>query len=792
MLAGGQVLEALGLQENREITEVRFEGAAEIDDLELISPAGHVLIQAKRTLQLSDQMDSEFASVLKQFVRQYCHNPERDDLYVIATSSRSSRRITQDLKKLTEARRLNETGSDENPLTKSEAEVLQKTYSLIGAHLGTAGLNRTERDIDQVFRRINVVVLHIEAGEAHELIANAVLASKGAVDAPQLWHLLLQLSLSLAKDRLSIDAKGLHHLYGSYLGDSCERAGHKNARALQTQLKGRLCAARDVILMRMGEMPEFRVYQQQPDEYAYQVFEFFRFGEDGTKRLTFIDDRCQLSSGPCGVILRRTATYEGMTRYLKENPEFAAEKVYIMGANYTSDPETQPAAKLHSEYLAKQLDSLQNFLECLQCGDPIFEENAVLIEIDEQRLPCEVGLVHTRCLRPAHRVLGGIDSELFRTHALLQDFDFEGWVAAARNGQGFFSTIATLNNGPTRVSWVRDYNQLSRGGWCVRLNLADGSALYATERGRVTRNSEAQAIKSVALFNEQLMQLREEGNPQCYADGLGMVMPYSAAVEKTGDSRKCIEVVDTQPVRYTRSIARTYSVSEQFYAPLALLISAETGEPIVINEWVFLISNPFHLESLLDNWKKAGWHYPEFSVTFLRSDDEFDKFVNRLHAAGVRVVVDPLMSLNQELVKGFVIEDYYDLLKSGAPIPADAPPQTTANEASDGIPSEEGDDVTPGVPPALLIVKPEADGTFTHTYISGSIGSRVIATGCRSGTCQCLGCRIVELRYDDGTGTPVPVVHKNKARESKDGELILPIYVGDEIIVEMLTRELDS
>ena len=72
------------------------------------------------------------------------------------------------------------------------------------------------------------------------------------------------------------------------------------------------------------------------------------------------------------------------------------------------------------------------------------------------------------------------------------------------------------------------------------------------------------------------------------------------------------------------------------------------------------------LGGLFENWKKAGWESPEFTVTFLRSDDEFDKFVSRTHADGFTVVIDPLMSLNREIIKGSVIQDLYEAISSGA------------------------------------------------------------------------------------------------------------------------------
>ena len=136
------------------------------------------------------------------------------------------------------------------------------------------------------------------------------------------------------------------------------------------------------------------------------------------------------------------------------------------------------------------------------------------------------------------------------------------------------------------------------------------------------------------------------------------------------------------------------------------------------------------------------------------------------------------MNLNREVIKGFVIKDYYEVVAAGA-----AP----ANELTEA-PAENSDDETPDPPRALLIIKAESDGTFTHSYASNTLERHVIAVGCTSGTCRCLGCQIVELQCDDGTGRRVPVVDKARARSSAEGELILPIFVGDEIIAGMLNR----
>jgi very-short-patch-repair endonuclease len=93
-------------------------------------------------------------------------------------------------------------------------------------------------------------------------------------------------------------------------------------------------------------------------------------------------------------------------------------------------------------------------------------------------------------------------------------------------------------------------------------------------------------------------------------------------------------------------------------------------------------------------------------------------------------------------------------------------------------------------PDALLIVKREDDGTFTHSYISDSVDRRVISKGCRAApSCPCVGCRIVDMLYMKAPGHLAPAVDISARRTSPDGEMVLPIFEGEEIISKMLTRD---
>jgi very-short-patch-repair endonuclease len=93
-------------------------------------------------------------------------------------------------------------------------------------------------------------------------------------------------------------------------------------------------------------------------------------------------------------------------------------------------------------------------------------------------------------------------------------------------------------------------------------------------------------------------------------------------------------------------------------------------------------------------------------------------------------------------------------------------------------------------PSALVIIRAEKDGTFTHSYISSTVNRRVISRGCRATPhCPCVGCRIVSMWYTKAPGHLTPAVDISERRISEEEELLLPIFEGDEIISKMLSRD---
>lgn len=434
----------LQLGDTLNVREMRFETNDCIDDLVIVSDQGRIYIQAKHFLSLSDKSGSEYSSVLKQFVAQYLVNSSDTDSYVIATSSRASQRITKELRKLTEAARLNELSNGDNPLTQAEKDVLEKTKSLLRAHyLEKTGTSMPDSEFGKIFKRIRVAQLDIEEGAPLEAAVLMLLSGKSSVSPELLWGSLITLCLSLAKDRLSIDKAALIQRVGRFIGPPSHKAASEAvSEYFSFQCKGAFSAGREVLLVKS--------YLPDAD---YLIIELYRFEDDGRKRVKFFDGKAELLNGETLDVIHRASTYIGIERFIDEHIEqFSEARITIIPINSESNPEDEPYVKAHAEYCAHLAESSESPLECLHCGDQVSEDSSPVIEIEEENQEHAIGIIHNRCIRPTDRVLGLITHDLFRENKLLKNFDYTQWFLNAPRGQGLFSAAAHISNRIFRVA----------------------------------------------------------------------------------------------------------------------------------------------------------------------------------------------------------------------------------------------------------------------------------------------------------------------------------------------------
>ncbi|MGV9913024.1 hypothetical protein [Streptomyces tendae] len=637
------------LELNSRIHEIAFETGDAIDDLTISGHEFQFFVQAKRTISLSELEDSEYSSVISQFVSQYVSRTKTQQRYILATSPSSSSRITKDLRKITTAARLNENWT-KNPLTKNESDALEKTKKLIRHHYKEQATKEMgDNDLLQVMKRIHVAVLDIEEGGALEQAMFFLLAGHSKVPPQLLWGGLVALGLNLARDRLSIDEKALRERMGKYFSIDGESTAPITRETLLelTHITDEVASGREVLLT------------ESPYEGAdLLITELKRFAEDGNRRSTFAGNKVHLASGIRWNLIRRFATQAGVERYVEENAEALADKkVAIIPINSDENYDATPYALAHAALCREAFQQNPKPFACLGCGEFISEDMAPFIEVDEDGLPFEVGFAHQRCLRPAHRILGGISSELFKEHALLKDFDYEMWYRQIQRGQSLFR--GEVSDPVIHIAWDPYYDDFSTGKWCIRMDLEDGSSRYISERARVVRQSEAAAISNAAAFNSAIREARERKDPNCYSKNEeGVVGEYYGSYSRLiAMGQTPVACLEAKAVPYTRSIADSYSVAENFYAPLAFLSNAETGDPIIIAGVVSMLTNPLNLEKYTANWEMAGIELPDFTVSILETDERFDRFINLLHVHDARAIVDPLLAPSGDLIRGYIIKD---------------------------------------------------------------------------------------------------------------------------------------
>lgn len=174
-LAGQAASTQMGWQPHSEIRSIRVETSDAVDDIHISTANdGSAFLQAKHAVQASSLEGSPLAKTLHQFVAQRLDDSDR---LVLITSSSSSSAITQDLRRVLNRIRLNNS-SDPEDVCRTQAET--RVYSIVIEHLrrewGTEGDRAEEPDkIRRLLSRVHVAVVDVEQSEFAAIEADQLL-----------------------------------------------------------------------------------------------------------------------------------------------------------------------------------------------------------------------------------------------------------------------------------------------------------------------------------------------------------------------------------------------------------------------------------------------------------------------------------------------------------------------------------------------------------------------------------------------------------------------------------------
>ena len=219
-----------GLPDSTKMDFIRCETEQPVDDILVgTSDSGVIYAQVKRSLNLSHKSNSDLASALSQFVKQFLacqrqsagHRPwkrqldaEKDRLALV-TGPRSSApvrlylpRVLNRLRELTRGQSIDDSAKNKNEMKALNVAVTLARRSWLNA----IGTEPSDIDVRQVLSFVHVQVLDVEDGgsqerEAKETLRNVVLRSPDkAVEA---WTHLIVRCTQLASQQSGTDRPGL-------------------------------------------------------------------------------------------------------------------------------------------------------------------------------------------------------------------------------------------------------------------------------------------------------------------------------------------------------------------------------------------------------------------------------------------------------------------------------------------------------------------------------------------------------------------------------------------------------
>lgn len=654
MLMDVVFIDDFGMTKDSKIQSLQFESDDAIDDLVVRTDLGTTYIQAKRSINFSDKTESEFSKVVKQFVNQHFRGVLANDTFVLATSTKASSKIIRDLRKITESVRLNGDSFANNPLNQSEKFVYTTLVDLIGHHYGLAAQIQIDGDtVRDILGRMYVSVIDIEQGMPMEKAVLTLISGQSLVSADLLWSSLISLGLSLSKERASINQQGLEERVGRFVGElTHEDEELVKKKLLRILSKGMPSSGKELFIAKSFD-----------DTSDYMLVELPRFRIDGERNVVFYEDIADQFEVRKWHIIFRCSSFAGIARYMEKNEAFFKDKrLAKILLEVEEDFDQSYIALAHSQLCELRFNNKSDPLACIRCGDPISLDRTLFVEIDERDSEHDVGYIHNECVTPIDRVLGIVDSELFRANESLVNFDYEAFYRSLSKGQGFFTAMSSMPTGVYPVAWKPDYNNISKGKYCIKINLEDGSSRYVQDRGRVTRETQDSAEKKCQSFSTDYNFAKENNDPFCYSSKNGMFGNYSVVSRLKEKDEECLLCVSAEVVAFTNAIHQAYSSCDRFYSPLITFLEKESGSPIILNGAMLMISSPLNLERYLNNWSRGGIELPEYTLTIIESDEAFDILVTQLLSDGIAVFIDPEIDMNGQLTAGLDIQNLNELV----------------------------------------------------------------------------------------------------------------------------------
>jgi hypothetical protein len=579
---------------NAGIRRIGFETTEAVDDLNIELENGtNAYLQIKRNFTFSTSPTSELHSVLRQFAKQFQTSSKPSQMMLVTTTD-SSQRVTAQMRAALDAFRNGEDASFRRDQPISITSTIDELLSTVGSIV--QGSEEARRAIaTQILQKTSVWTLDLGAGSPLEQATVILLHSRGFISPDLLWGKLIADCVSHSSLRHTVTSPEAQARYEIFLLPAEEVKLQEDGQLIETAPGAPdLAVGRELVLGRWAQIAD--------DEVC--LFEFYRFDEHCTERLRFENGKCILANGGAIKCIHRTATYDGMTRFLNENPEVVGESgLVIIPINSKQDFEKGICADRWRAIVRSAWKRNDARLRCPHCGKTVSSSPDFVESGTGNSL--RVGITHRKCTRTDDRVLGILKGEFFERFSYLVNFDAEAWFRAAQRGQG---ALAHRKDFPKNavLGWGGRASSVSRGDYLVECRLADGGSVFFHDRGRIHRMTRAEAEDAVAMISPRIKAAREAGDPDCYSDQSRAYGSRSTLLRLLGGSEKLVEIESAEVVPFRQEIAEEYAIWDNWYAPLAYLRLTPDGSLFEIGGFVPLIANPVDLDKYVENWRSGS------------------------------------------------------------------------------------------------------------------------------------------------------------------------------------------
>ncbi len=700
-------------EHEEKICKVSFETEDAVDDIVITHENSRTYLQVKRKLALSDKVDSEFFKTIDQFVRQYIVSQNKCECYVILTSNHSSRKILSDLKKITTSARLNGASPQDNPMSKSERITYQSFLNTLTRSLERNGFADYDTEsLHNLIRRIYVISLDIESNGSYEKAFLASISTQLSTNPKLLWGYLISKTLDWSKGRQSVDLNGIGSFIEKFIKDekpeSAVNQDHSTVFQMQFDPeKYDICSGREVVII-----------DSFLSDFDIALLELYRFDENGEFRVKFHDSEIEMGDGSRHKLYGRFSTFSGAERFIAEQDWLQDKKIMIGPINGDDDFDASPIAVAYSEKVREKVLESKEISKCMHCQEGL-SNASVLIEINEENLPFDVGIIHQRCLRKSDRVLGIASNPGMDEHPELQDFDYQRWFLSLDHGQALWAGFSEISQQIKHVLWNSKSAFYKGGHLCIKAVLGDGGVRYVQERGRVQRYDAEKAELVCNQLNNWIVDSKEKGNPLCYSSDGNIQGMHDDIQSHSSQPVDLIECSRFEITQYTRGISLLHDKVKNYYAPLISFVDSGSNQPLHVNNSAFLITSPMDLKVYLKNWSSIGFSYKSYKLNIIENDEDFDRFMNWAIERGVNVLVDPFFDKSGELLKGAIVEDMESL--------------NSEDDSRDA--------------PSILFIIENENGTFTHLFRDFDNDlTLLLYDECTADTCNCMGCQMYTIR----------------------------------------------